>query len=91
MSYLNLNLAAVNAVTKQFNTVFFNAALQPVVPVEGQWFVEMDANLDDIDTPDEELLLRDEALVEYVGDGRVFPEYADSDRAPNGLILILQS
>lgn len=80
-----MDAARAEAAAKQHNTVFFNSDLQPVVPTEGQWFCEFDYR----DEMSDEL--RDEALVEYIGDGRVMPEGDEDDRSPRGVILVLQA
>ena len=79
---MTLTYTACMAATKQHETIFFDASLNPVSPQDGQWFCEFDVGNGDG--------LRDEALVEYVGSGRVMPEGDDEDRYPRGVILILQ-
>lgn len=92
---LNLDDVLVAALTHE--TVFFDAELRPVVPVEGQWFCEFEIHGDEV---------RAEALVEYVGEigdaewnGESFEiitrpyvrdEYSESERRPRGAVLILQ-
>lgn len=76
-----------NAITAHA-TVFFDADLQPVTPIEGQWFCEFDV----YDRACGYECLRDEALVEYTGNGLVIEEGEDAEeRRPGGLVLILQA
>ncbi|WP_199031427.1 hypothetical protein [Ralstonia sp. ASV6] len=95
---MQLTIKAVKAAIEQHNTIFFDGMLNPVSPKEAQWYCEFEKEGD---------LLVDGALVEYVGLGtkavfeegafverpshRVAPEFAESDREPKGLILILQN
>ena len=55
-------LQALDAVMRA-DTRFFDAQLNPVVPQPGQWFVEYDDEYDEGQSG----VLRDEAMVEYVG------------------------
>ena len=92
----------VRAAIARSGTIFFDAELNPVQPKAGQWFCEFDI----IDTYEGNEIVRDEALVEYLGeeDQHTFgPDSElltsrvhqvapeDSDaRQPNGWVLILQ-
>ena len=70
------------------STLFFDSALQPVVPIVGQWFCEFDV----YDTADGQEFARDEALVEFLGGHHVAPEGDyDDERRPSGLLLVLQA
>lgn len=84
--------------------IFFNVNLEPVVPLVGDWFCEMDWDTD-FEGDD---FVREGSLVEYLGedeshtfapDGslvtrkchRVMEDDADSDREPRTLCLIRQN
>lgn len=84
--YYGLTAEKIDAAVAAHKTVFFDADLNPVVPAEGQWFCEFDIILDF----EGDAQVRDQALVEYLGEGRVASEVEEYDRAPNGDILILQ-
>lgn len=87
MSYYGLTAERIDAATKQHSGAFFDKDLNPIEPKEGQWFCEFDVIL----TFEGEEEVRDQALVEYVGEGRVQSEYDEYDREPHGDILILQN
>lgn len=72
--------AAVTAVA-QHATLFFDASLNPVVPKEGDWFCEFDDGY----VSEQDHLLRDEAIVQYLGedDSAVFDK-ASGAWVPHG-------
>ncbi len=83
------NCTTIKAALAAHGTVFFDRDLKPVTPVEGQWFCEFDLGHTFRDGEHE--VPHGEAIVEYVGEGRVVPDGYDCDRRTHGDILILQS
>ncbi len=102
MTCYGLTPKSAEAAVKLHGTIFFDWNLNPVKPVEGQWFCEFDLVIPEAREP----FLRDEALVEYLGpaeslrseaagfaragEHRVMPEHSDCDRPPRGVVLIAQ-
>lgn len=66
---------------------FSDGALVPVTPQVGQWFCEFEIEGGIFD----DAWVRDGALVEYVGEGRVCEGRDYSDRLPAGDVLVLQA
>ncbi len=93
----------IHEAMQKHGTIFFDHALNPVQPEEGQWFCEYEIFLGF----GGEELVREGAIVEYLGvsltyvlDGdrfverpshRVQTEYSDTDREPVGDALIRQA
>jgi hypothetical protein len=67
-----LTVPRAEAAIKQHGTIFFNCALQPVEPKAGQWFCEFF-----IAEAFDGYELRDEAIVEYVGQDEAHTFNAD--------------
>lgn len=82
-----LNLNSVRAAISLHETVFLSADLEPIEPRKGQWFCEFDVDF----AEEGNEILRDQALVEYIGQGEVYDEQCDEFRRPRGFVLILQS
>jgi hypothetical protein len=79
---------ALQAIAANRGHLFFDKNMNPVSPVEGQWFCEVDI--------DEEDQLRFEAMVEFngvdeSGRARVTPDGHEFDRYPDCYFLLLQA
>lgn len=99
---MELTLENAHAAVAKHGTVFFDAELNPVIPQVGEYFCEFDAAF----SAEDDLYLRAELLVQYVGHTTrlvvggaevteqpshlVVEDGNERDREPYGIILVRQ-